>query len=211
MKAHFYCCALLDIVENRKVLLRRAHFFTLIRCAIFGNGKNIRFCLVLECAFELSIIVNYGPISRGTPCYIETRGDSRTWYHKVGIKYIQLLRPTRSSTMVGAALKGMNTVWKAPIQSKVKAFLWLVVNDASLSRENLIWRQRPIDGSCVQCQSNFRVHLFLSCQLSSNIWVVVCEDIGVEFIPSQLRDIFGVSKESRRWWDIIAVVTLWCI
>jgi len=43
-------------------------------------------------------------------------------------------------------MSGSDVIWKTPAPPKVKAFIWLVANNATLTKENLIRCHCPIDG-----------------------------------------------------------------
>lgn len=78
-------------------------------------------------------------------------------------------------------------IWKGKIPEKIKIFLWLIANDAILTRENMKKRNWQGDPSCVFCECFETVnHLFFQCPVSKVIWMVVAKCFGATDIPMNL-------------------------
>ena len=77
----------------------------------------------------------------------------------------------------GTRSLGTYVIWTIPAPSKVKGFLWLVANDAILTRENLIRCNCPIDATCIRCQGEIEStkHLSLLCPFNQHIWGVILD------------------------------------
>lgn len=43
-------------------------------------------------------------------------------------------------------------IWKGKIQLKIKIFMWLLTNDAILTKDNLVKRKWIGDSSCMFCE-----------------------------------------------------------
>jgi hypothetical protein len=57
-------------------------------------------------------------------------------------------------------------IWKGKIPPKIKIFLWLLTNDAILTKDNLLKRKWSGDPKCVFCEANETItHLFSSVPL----------------------------------------------
>lgn len=74
------------------------------------------------------------------------------------------------------------------VKSVYDAFLWLLANDAILTRDNLRKRKWQGDPSCVFCDSLETVsHLFFQCPVAKIIWVVVAKCFGASNVPINLE------------------------
>lgn len=77
-------------------------------------------------------------------------------------------------------------IWKIP--PKINFFLWLLTNDAVLTKDNLIKRKCNGDPRCVFCDSNEDIsHLFFQCPIARVIWSIVAKCFGANNIPSRLN------------------------
>jgi hypothetical protein len=65
-------------------------------------------------------------------------------------------------------------VWKAKLPAKIKTFMWLVEQKATLTKENLIKRQWHGDPNCYFCGTPETVdHLFFCCPITKVVWGVL--------------------------------------
>lgn len=79
-------------------------------------------------------------------------------------------------------------IWKGKITAKIKIFLWLVSNDAILTKENLRKRNWNGDPRCAFCDDIETIsHLFFSCPVAKVIWSIVAKCMGASNIPSDLH------------------------
>jgi hypothetical protein len=70
----------------------------------------------------------------------------------------------------------------------IKIFLWLMSNDALLTKDNLKKRKWQGDPSCVFCDCEETIsHLFFQCPVAKVIWVVVAKYFGASNIPMNLQ------------------------
>jgi len=61
-------------------------------------------------------------------------------------------------------------IWKGRIPAKIKIFLWLISNDAILTKENLKKRKWQGDPQCVFCDNlETTDHLFFPCPVAKVI------------------------------------------
>jgi len=75
-------------------------------------------------------------------------------------------------------------IWKGKIPAKIKIFLWLVANNALLTRDNMIKRKWTGDPSCLFCECNESVsHLLFQCSLAKAVWAVVAHCVGASNVP----------------------------
>lgn len=75
-------------------------------------------------------------------------------------------------------------IWKAKIPQKIKIFMWLIHNNAILTRDNLIKRKWPGDASCVFCNDLESIdHIFFLCPVAKVIWGVIATSFGASIVP----------------------------
>jgi hypothetical protein len=75
-------------------------------------------------------------------------------------------------------------MWKSKIPSKIKIFLWLVMNNAILTKDNMIRRKWKGDPACYFCPHDESVnHLFFQCNVAKAVWAIIAKCIGADNIP----------------------------
>ena len=78
-------------------------------------------------------------------------------------------------------------IWKGKAPQKVKIFMWLMTNNAVLTKDNLIKRKWTGSPLCHFCDQNESVeHLFFTCSIAKVIWVVIAKAVGANNIPTSL-------------------------
>jgi hypothetical protein len=78
-------------------------------------------------------------------------------------------------------------IWKGRIPAKIKTFLWLVMNNAILTKDNMIRRNWFVDPTCFFCDMDETIsHLLFRCSMAKAVWVVVAHSIGATDIPNSL-------------------------
>jgi hypothetical protein len=76
-------------------------------------------------------------------------------------------------------------IWKAKIPPKIKVFLWLIENEAMLTKDNMIKRNWQGDPTyCFCAQPEAIEHLFFGCAVMKVVWGVVAGCFGSNSIPS---------------------------
>ena len=125
----------------------------------------------------------------GSGLFLSQEQDNRTWREEP-LGEFSMASAYKVLNNGGTRMSGSDVIWKTPAPSKVRAFIWLVANDAILTKENLIRRHCPIDDSCVRCQRGIESteHLFLLCPFSQCIWAVIMNAFGIRTHLLQLRD-----------------------
>lgn len=65
-----------------------------------------------------------------------------------------------------------NLVWRAPVQQRIRAFLWLVCHDRLLGNENRVKRRLSDDSKCYICNhpSESVLHILRDCPAARSIW-----------------------------------------
>jgi len=78
-------------------------------------------------------------------------------------------------------------IWKAKIPYRIKIFMWLLENNAVLTKDNLLRRNWVGSPSCYFYQNNESIdHLFFMCPVAKVIWGMVGLSIGATNIPNTL-------------------------
>lgn len=79
-------------------------------------------------------------------------------------------------------------IWKGKVPPKIKIFLWLLVNNAILTKDNLRTRNWNGDPRCVFCDDIETVsHLFFTCHVARVIWSIVAKCFGASNIPVDIH------------------------
>ena len=88
------------------------------------------------------------------------------------------------NALTSAELGPFKFIWKAKIPAKIKILLWLVANNAILTKDNMIKRQWKGDPSCYFCNCPESMqHLLFTCPVAKIIWATVATCIGASNIP----------------------------
>lgn len=75
-------------------------------------------------------------------------------------------------------------IWKRLIPAKIKNFLWLLANNAILTRDNMVRRKWTGDPSCLLCDEDEAVtHLFFQCSMAKAVWAIVAHCLGASNVP----------------------------
>jgi hypothetical protein len=83
-------------------------------------------------------------------------------------------------------------IWKAKIPQRIKVFLWLILNDKILSKENLSKRKWQGNARCDWCGClETTSHIFYDCQVASFTWKVIQMVLDSISLPKNSNDMFG--------------------
>lgn len=78
-------------------------------------------------------------------------------------------------------------IWKGKIRAKIKIFLWMTLNNAILTKDNMIKRKWQGDPSCYFCyQPESANHLLFQCSVAKAVWAIVAISLGASNIPRSL-------------------------
>jgi hypothetical protein len=65
-------------------------------------------------------------------------------------------------------------IWKSKISTKIKTFMWLIEQDAILTKDNMLKRKWHGDPNCYFCNSPESMnHLFFECPVAKVTWGVI--------------------------------------
>jgi hypothetical protein len=83
-------------------------------------------------------------------------------------------------------------IWKAKIPQRIKVFLWLVINDKILSKENLRKKNWQGNINCEWCGClETTSHIFYNCQVASFSWKIIQMSCPSLTLPKNANDMFG--------------------
>ena len=78
-------------------------------------------------------------------------------------------------------------IWKGKAPRKIKFFMWLMTNDAVLTKDNLIRRKWTGSPTCHFCDQDESIdHLFFTRPIAKVIWAVVAKGTGANNVPTSL-------------------------
>lgn len=84
------------------------------------------------------------------------------------------------------------SIWKLQIPNKIKIFLWLMLKNSILTKDNLTRRGWTGNDECHFCGAKESIdHLFFGCAVAKLVWQVVTCAMGIANIPRKLSDLVG--------------------
>jgi hypothetical protein len=116
----------------------------------------------------------------------------------------------------GVKPKELQLLWTSMMPPKNKIFLWMVLNDCVLTKENMMkWGWKGSDTSCAFCNAfETRNHLLFQCPVSQHVWKLCCSVDGMNWFPGNLELIDHVATMSQKEAKIIllgASAIFWAI
>ena len=83
-------------------------------------------------------------------------------------------------------------MWKAKLPQKIKIFLWLVLRNSILTKDNLVRRGWKGSVNCHFCGDVETInHLFISCSVARLIWSIFHCTYNFNRKPESVKDLFG--------------------
>jgi hypothetical protein len=101
-------------------------------------------------------------------------------------------------------------IWKAKIPLKIKVFMWLINQNAILTKDNMLKRNWQGDQHCKFCSSEESInHLFFYCTLAKYVWSLTAWVIRADCRPNNIGQFcFGVRSTCQRTQSYIWLVLL---
>ena len=85
----------------------------------------------------------------------------------------------------------MKFIWQAKIPLKIKIFMWLIYNNAILTKDNLVKRKWVGDERCsFCCEPESISHLLFECAMSKYVWSLVATVVGALCRPISLDQLW---------------------
>lgn len=73
----------------------------------------------------------------------------------------------------------VSSVWSLKIPLRVQYFLWLVIKNRALARDNLAKRRKVDDDACLYCAEKESIfHVFFECAVAKQCWEVMSVMVG---------------------------------
>lgn len=78
-------------------------------------------------------------------------------------------------------------VWEGKIPAKIKIFVQLILNNAVLTKDNLLKRNWAGDPTCYFCTNAKTVsHLFFQCSMAKAVWAITAKSLGALNVPRSI-------------------------
>lgn len=112
--------------------------------------------------------------------------DKPKWdWEKSGIFSVKSTYKHLCCNEYGPKLKNL---WKAKVPLKIKIYMWLVLQDAILTKDNLIKRKWKGDTKCAFCPEKESVtHLFFECPSAKYVWSLLAFSLGTDCRPGDFN------------------------
>jgi len=107
----------------------------------------------------------------------------------------------------------VSAVWGIKVPPRVHIFLWLLINNRTLTRDNLAKHRKVDDASCLFCVENESCqHLFFGCVVARRCWSVVAELLGIQ-VGGDIVSVgqLWLSEEKYSVINMITSAVLWSI
>jgi hypothetical protein len=81
-------------------------------------------------------------------------------------------------------------LWKSKLPQKLKVFIWLVVRNKILTKDNLKKINWHGSSDCCFCGGPESIdHLFFKCTIARFVWRVIKVALNLDFIPKNTREL----------------------
>jgi hypothetical protein len=81
-------------------------------------------------------------------------------------------------------------LWKSKLPQKIKVFIWLVVRNKILTKDNLKKRNWHGSSECCFCGGLESIeHLFFKCSIARFVWRVIQIALNLDFIPKSIGEL----------------------
>jgi hypothetical protein len=81
-------------------------------------------------------------------------------------------------------------LWKSKLPQKIKVFIWLVVRNKILTKDNLKKRSWHGSSECCFCGGLESIeHLFFKCSIARFVWRVIQIALNLDFIPKSIGEL----------------------
>lgn len=103
--------------------------------------------------------------------------------------------------------------WKIKCPQNIHVFIWLVVYNKVLTRDNLAKRRQVDDATCLFCDEPESVkHLFFECVVASHIWAFVSEAFNIN-APTSLDDVVAIWRmhKNKPVLCMVTAASLWSL
>lgn len=107
-------------------------------------------------------------------------------------------------------------IWKPKLPLKIKIFLWQMVRDANLTRDNLKKRKWLGNQLCSFCdQPENRNHLFFTCSTARSVWGILGGVFNTNRCPSSLGQcwawLYAFWPGGKKFYTLVIAAVCWSI
>lgn len=104
-------------------------------------------------------------------------------------------------------------VWGLKIPPRVQMFLWLLMNNRTLTRDNLAKRQKLKDETCLFCEEKETCqHLFFDCAVARRLWQVVSDITGIATVTDlECIGRFWLSNKQNSLLNLVTSAVIWSL
>lgn len=75
----------------------------------------------------------------------------------------------------------VSAIWGIKIPPRVHFFLWFVINNRALTRDNLAKRRKVKDETCLFCSEKETIcHVFFECVVAKQCWSIASDILGYQ-------------------------------
>ena len=110
-------------------------------------------------------------------------------------------------------LGGLSRCMFQQVPPRVHFFLWLVINNRALTRDNLAKRRKVEDENCLFCLEKETIqHVFFDCVVARQCWRIVSDILGYQVIESMLNiGKFWLSNKRHCIVNMITSAVIWSV
>jgi hypothetical protein len=104
-------------------------------------------------------------------------------------------------------------VWKLQVPLRIHIFLWLLIKNKILTRDNLMKRKNLDDVTCLFCTELESVrHLFFECCVAQSIWETISEMLGFQ-VGSDFESVakLWLSDKKYKYVNVLNAIVLWSL
>lgn len=98
----------------------------------------------------------------------------------------------------------VSAVWSLKIPPRVHFFLWLLIHNITLTRDNLAKRRKLEDECCLFCTEEKSVHhVFFECVVAKQFWAIISDAVGI--------GTYWLSNKKHTVLNMVSSAVLWSI
>jgi hypothetical protein len=114
------------------------------------------------------------------------KDDHPKWcWEKSGVSTVKSAYKQLCCNESGASCK---MIWRAKLPLKIKIWMWVIEQNAMLTKDNLTKRNWTGDFTCAFCGENETIsHLFFECNIAKYVWSIVAFVIGADNRPTSFE------------------------
>jgi hypothetical protein len=107
----------------------------------------------------------------------------------------------------------VSAVWSIKVPPRVHYFLWLVIKNRALTRDNLAKRRKVEDESCLFCSEKETIqHVFFECVVAKQCWYIMSDILDCR-VDENMCDVgkFWLSNKKHVLVNVVSSAVIWSI